>query len=107
MKFLPLETNRDRFSMIRKRRTHSMHTLQICQKKTINDAYGNINRDTLKATGNHCEPDSVFWYDVDDNECFQVIMNLKNSFSTGIDELNTQIFKECAITLSSILSQNI
>lgn len=44
-----------------------------------------------------------FLYSVDEEEIFDIIMNLKNSFSTGVDNINTKITKECAISLSKIL----
>lgn len=46
---------------------------------------------------------SIYLYEVDEDEIFQIIMKLKNSNSTGTDGINTRIFKECAVTLSKIL----
>lgn len=72
-------------------------------QNTIRGEYGDINGFQTKLTSNYAELESMFLYEVDENEIFQIIMKLKNGFSTGTDGINTKIFKKCAITLSKIL----
>ncbi|MBN1252535.1 MAG: reverse transcriptase family protein, partial [Bacteroidales bacterium] len=71
--------------------------------KTINGEYGDIDTIETKLTSNYSIINSMFLSDVDEEEIYEVTMKLKNSFSTGIDNINTRIIKECAVGLSKIL----
>lgn len=76
-------------------------------KETIEKYYGNLCNSSKKITSDYSISNSMFLQNVDEEEIFNTICILKNSFSTGVDEINTKITKECAISLSRILTHYI
>lgn len=72
-------------------------------QKTIKNEYGNIEKIDKKLSFDCFVAKSMFLCHVDEREIYNTIMNLKNSYSIGVDKISTKIFKECAINLSRIL----
>lgn len=76
-------------------------------QKTIEKEYGDTVKLDKTITSNYSNLKSMFLNAVDEEEIFNAISNLKNSNSTGLDCLNTKIYKECIVPLSKILSHYI
>lgn len=70
---------------------------------TIENEYGNINNLKPNLTSKFTTKNSIFLRNVDENEIINIINKLKNSNSTGIDEITTKIIKECSDSLIGIL----
>lgn len=78
------------------------HFIEI-PEKLIEGEYGKLNDSNSVLTSSFSSTHSMFLQAVDEEEIFNTIMNLKNSSSTGVDNLNTNIFKQCAENLAQIL----
>lgn len=70
---------------------------------TIENAYGDIDNLETKLTSNDvCK--SLFFNSVSIDEIHEIISNLKNSKSTGLDGLSTDLYKLCINPFDNILS---
>lgn len=49
-------------------------------QNTIRGEYGDVNRLQIKLTSSYAELESIFLYEVDENEIFEIIMKLKKRF---------------------------
>ncbi|MBN1252581.1 MAG: reverse transcriptase family protein, partial [Bacteroidales bacterium] len=76
-------------------------------KKTIEKEYGNVNKFGINLTSKYCAKNSMYFHECTIEEISKIISNLKNSNSTGIDEISTKTFKFCVEPLSIILSHYI
>ena len=71
--------------------------------KTIEKEYGDIEKIERNLTSNYSNPNSIFLNAVNEQEIATAIAKLKNSSSTGTDDIKTNIYKKCYASLSKII----
>lgn len=69
----------------------------------MEDEYGDFENRNRILTSTYSFSNSMFLFEVDEDEIIYTILNLKNGNSTGIDNMNTKLFKNCVDPLHKIL----